>query len=163
MDMTVKEIMSSDVKTINDYNTISEAAEMMLKHDIGFLPVLKSGIPIGVITDRDIILREIATNKEYSTKIEDVMTNNIVYANTDETITEISEKMAYNQLRRIPVIENDKLIGVVTLSDLSRSSKSDDKAKDALKEISKEYFKDTLGFMFDRKEFDNVEVDDYRL
>jgi CBS domain-containing protein len=120
--MKVSECMSRDVKTISPVKSIQEAAKTMRDIEAGFLPVGENDRLIGVITDRDIAVRAIAEGKGPETAIRDIMSEELIYCFDDEDISEVSDKMADQQIRRLPVINRDKrLVGIVSLGDIAQS------------------------------------------
>ena len=121
--MKVRECMCDTVCTCKPETTISEVAKMMSEHHIGCVPVCDHGESIvGILTDRDIILRAIACGKEASnTKVSDIMTTDTTCCREDDEITTVSNLMAKEQVRRIPVTENGKLVGILTLGDFAKN------------------------------------------
>lgn len=115
--MNVKDVMSKEVATCNPQDYVNEVAEQMRTLDIGCLPVLSNKKVVGMITDRDIVTRSVAKN--IKSKVEDVMTKSVISVSPDDTTTEASILMARNQVRRLPVLENDELVGFVSLADLA--------------------------------------------
>ncbi|MCK9910397.1 CBS domain-containing protein, partial [Microbacteriaceae bacterium K1510] len=91
---------------------------------------------IGVITDRDIVIRGIAEKREGSSAIEQVMTRDIILGQPSMTVDEAAKIMAKHQIRRLPVVENGKLVGIVALGDMAVREVHHDEASDALFEIS---------------------------
>lgn len=136
--MKLKEIMTDDVICVSKNTTISEAAKLMKIHDIGSIPVCDNERLVGIITDRDIVIRGIANNTDITNKrCNDVMTNNIEWASSDMDVHKAAEIMSCNQIRRLPVVDNGKLVGIVSLGDLALESKLIDEAGDTLNNISK--------------------------
>lgn len=119
--MKVKECMCEEVCCVKPETNIYEIAKLMEKNHIGCVPVCDNqNCLVGVITDRDIILRSIACDKDVkTTKASDIMTCNVCTCNENDNIVDAENKMATNQIRRIPVVENNKLIGILTLGDLA--------------------------------------------
>lgn len=136
---TVKEIMTQNVNYCSQEDNIYEAALKMKQDDVGMIPVLDSNQSlIGVITDRDIVIRCVAEKRPNSTKVTDVISTHLVTGTQEMTIDEIEELMASEQVRRIPIVENNKLVGVVSLGDLAVRRETDSKAGIALSSISKD-------------------------
>lgn len=136
---TVKEIMTQNVNYCSQEDNIYEAALKMKQDDVGMIPVLDSNQSlIGVITDRDIVIRCVAKKRPNSTKVTDVISTHLVTGTQEMTIDEIEELMASEQVRRIPIVENNKLVGVVSLGDLAVRRETDSKAGIALSSISKD-------------------------
>lgn len=102
---------------------VSEIAKMMQKDDIGAVPVGKNDKLIGMVTDRDIVLRVIAQGRDPAkTKAEEVMTKGIVFCRTNETVEDAIHLMDQKKIRRLPVIdENKRLVGMLSLGDVSHA------------------------------------------
>jgi CBS domain-containing protein len=116
--MRIKEVMSRDVILASPRQTVSEVAQMMAERDIGFMPVGDHDRIVGMVTDRDIVVRGIAAGKGPSTPISEVMTQDVKYCFEDEDIDHVVTNMGENQVRRLPVMNrNKRLVGVVTLAD----------------------------------------------
>lgn len=118
--MKVKDCMCGEVYCVKPETTINEVAKLMEKNHIGCVPVCDNENSIvGMITDRDITLRTVACDKDAkTTKASDIMTCNVCTCNENDTITDAERKMAEYQIRRIPVVDNNKVIGILTFGDL---------------------------------------------
>ena len=135
--MQVKDIMSRNVITIDSNETIDHAAELMRQYDIGILPVIENGKLSGVITDRDIVTRAIAQNKRPdSCPIGDLTSKSMVCANPQQDVSDAAKTMAAQQVRRVPVVDGEKLCGMLSLGDISKNG-CDAEVAQALCEISK--------------------------
>lgn len=119
--MKVKDCMCGDVCCVKPNTKINEIAKLMEKNHIGCVPVCnEEDCIVGVITDRDIILRGIACDKDLkNTMASDIMTCNVCTCNENDSIEQAECKMSENQIRRIPVVDNNKVIGILTLGDLA--------------------------------------------
>lgn len=122
--MKIKDIMNPNPITVSENSSVKDVAELMLKNDIGAVPVTdpESGKIKGILTDRDIILR--CVSKDLNTNAVsagDIMTGNAVTVCPENSVTESARIMAKNQVRRLPVCENGKVVGIVSLGDISRS------------------------------------------
>jgi len=118
--MFVKEIMTTDVKTIRPEDNIKRLAEMMVKNKIGSLVVVEgSGEVVGIATERDIIEDIILLGKSpEEVKVRDVMTKDIITVNPDNSLEEAAEVMVYHKIKKLPVIDKGRLVGIVTATDL---------------------------------------------
>ncbi|MFD2704929.1 CBS domain-containing protein [Salibacterium lacus] len=134
----MKEVMTTDVETCAPDDSVENAAKMMKEHHIGAIPVIQENNLMGMITDRDIVVRCIAEGRSDSSPVKDVMTTNIVTAEPDMDIEEAAKLMASRQIRRLPVVENQQLAGIAALKDLAVDEQTDAKASFALNEISEE-------------------------
>jgi CBS domain-containing protein len=132
----IRDIMSKDLKTVDLRNNVFDVAMLMKNHDIGFVPVVDNGKLIGVVTDRDLVIRGFANKKTDASTIEEVMTKGNRSISPDMSIEDAADQMANQKVRRLTVVENGNLVGVVALADLAVRQLSEDKAGQALSEIS---------------------------
>ena len=118
--MLVKEIMTTDVKTIRPEDNIKRLAEMMVKNKIGSLVVVEgSGEVVGIATERDIIEDIILLGKSpEEVKVRDVMTKDIITVQPDNSLEEAAEVMVNHKIKKLPVIDKGRLVGIVTATDL---------------------------------------------
>ena len=116
----VKDIMKTSVISVDSSMTVKDVAEMMDDAEVGGVVVMENNIATGIITERDIVRRIVAKNKGYSTKLKDVMSTPLITVNSDETIWELAQLMKVKKIHRVPVTNQDKLVGIVTTSDLAR-------------------------------------------
>jgi CBS domain-containing protein len=119
--MLVKDIMSHDVEFVNNENTLQEAAEKMKDLDVGELPIIVGNEAVGVITDRDIVIRGVAHGLVPNVAtVVDAMTEGIIACKEDDTIEEVARTMSSKKVRRMPVMDADgRLSGMVSLGDLA--------------------------------------------
>ena len=123
--MKVKDCMCQDVCSCTPETTIENCAKLMSEKHVGCVPVCNTNQEIvGLVTDRDLILRCIACDKDAKqTPVSDVMTTNICSCTPNDEIEDAENKMAKLQIRRIPVIDNKKVIGIITVGDLTKNNK----------------------------------------
>ena len=136
--MKLREIMTSPVVRIHPEETVAVAARMLEHNNIGSLPVCGSdGRLCGMVTDRDLVTRCLAAGKSpQSTSVREVMTTKIYVGRPDMEVSLAAGLMGREQIRRLPVMENGRLCGLVSLGDLARKEESSYDAADALGEIS---------------------------
>ncbi|WP_040215141.1 CBS domain-containing protein [Clostridium polynesiense] len=135
--MKVRDVMTGDVATLKPEDTVEKAAELMKQHNIGSLPVCDGDKVIGIITDRDITLRSVAEGKSSnSLEVKAVMTSNPVVLEANADINEAAKLMSENQIRRLPIVDNNSIVGMVSLGDIAVEPKLEDNAEEALKNIS---------------------------
>jgi len=129
--------MTTGAKVIHPASTVREAAEKMRDLDVGFLPVCDGYRFIGVVTDRDIVVRGLAEGRDAAQAVADVMSTDVVYCYDDQDVSEAARVMEQHQIRRLLVLDRNKnLAGVVSLGDLATET-SDDRLKgDVLEQIS---------------------------
>lgn len=136
--MKVKDIMTKSVAYINPESTVTEAAQLMQKHNVGSIPVCDQSGLIGMVTDRDIVVRNVAHGRDpQSTPVKNVMTSQVTSATPDMDLSQVSDIMSKNQIRRIPVVENKMLVGIVALGDLAADQRFETEASDSLSDISR--------------------------
>jgi len=125
--MKVKDVMHRGVEWVEPETPITEIARKMLDEDIGAVPVGENDRLVGMVTDRDIVTRGLARVKNYLELVaKDVMSKPIVYARADEDVEDALHIMVKNQIRRLPVIdENKRMTGMLTLGDISEKAGRD--------------------------------------
>jgi CBS domain-containing protein len=137
-ELKVRDIMTKSVAYVNPGTSVVEAAQLMQKHNVGSVPVCDQSGVVGIVTDRDIVVRNVAHGKNpQSTPVSDVMTSKVTTVNPEMDINDISGLMSGQQVRRLPVVENNKLVGIVALGDMAADYRSDSEASEALSDISK--------------------------
>jgi CBS domain-containing protein len=136
--MRVGEIMSRDVVAIGGDATLTEAAELMRKHQIGFLPVVTADMVVGVVTDRDIVVRGLGEGRNpYLTRVWTVMSTKPVWCYDDDVLTDVADILAKNHVRRLVVIDsNNKLAGLVSIDDIAAYMSSDRLLSDLVRHVS---------------------------
>jgi CBS domain-containing protein len=136
--MKVRDKMTTNVTYINPDSTVVEAAQLMQQHNVGSIPVCDQSGVIGIVTDRDIIVRNIAHGKNpQSTTVRDVMTSKVATASPDMDVDDVTKMMAQNQIRRVPVVDNNQIVGMLALGDVATDNRFNVEASEALTEISK--------------------------
>jgi CBS domain-containing protein len=133
--MKVQDIMTTNVECIAPDTSIQEAAERMKSLDVGFLPICEKDRLIGTVTDRDIVIRGIAENRNNQTTARTVMTSDVFYCFENDDVGKCAEHMKERDVRRMLVLDqNKRLVGVVSLGDISKSQS--DAAAETLKDIT---------------------------
>jgi CBS domain-containing protein len=124
--MKVHDAMSAGATIVSASDPIKKAAQIMAEENIGFLPVEEDDRLIGMITDRDIVIRCVAQGKNGTARVRDAMTRDVKYCFEDEDLDDVIDNMADLQVRRLPVMDKDKrLVGVLSLADAARSYSPD--------------------------------------
>ena len=136
--MKICDIMSDKVITIDMDEPVSAAARLLKNHNIGAIPVCgKDGQLRGMVTDRDIVLRCVAGNSDpQTTPVKEIMSRGIITAQPFDDIEKAVQLMSEDQVRRLPVMDNGRIVGIVALSDMARSCNCEMEAAEALSEIS---------------------------
>lgn len=134
--MQIKDVMTKEVDFVAPETQVLEIALKMRESDIGSTPVVENDRLIGMVTDRDIVLRIVADGRDpRSATARAAMSPKVLYCYDDQTVDEVLLNMGHNQVRRVPVVNRAKhLVGVVSLGDLVKASEA--KAGVALNEIS---------------------------
>ena len=135
--MKLKEIMSQTVVKIHPQESVAVAARMLANHNIGALPVCnQDGTLCGMVTDRDLVTRCVASNRSpEKTMVQEVMTGRLVTASPAMDVSVAAYLMGREQVRRLPVVENGKLCGIVSIGDLAGREESSYEAAEALEGI----------------------------
>jgi CBS domain-containing protein len=136
----IRDIMTDNVECCTLLDNVFEVAVKMKELNVGAIPIVDQEKLVGMITDRDIVVRGVAEKHPGSTKVEDIMSSKLVTITADATSQEAAKLMAEHQIRRLPVVEGDKLIGIVSLGDFAIRKLTDDQAKEALTEISEQNY-----------------------
>ncbi|MDD5016879.1 MAG: CBS domain-containing protein [Eubacteriales bacterium] len=134
--MKVKDIMSTDVACLDAGDTIERAAQLMGQYDVGSIPVCDQRRVVGIVTDRDIALRSVATGQTASQSVGDIMSADIAFGSPEMDVHDAARIMSERQIRRLPIVDGGSLVGIVALGDFSVEPELQDNAEWALKNIS---------------------------
>jgi CBS-domain-containing membrane protein len=127
---TVADVMTRGVRTMTPNDSVLQAAQAMDELNVGVIPVCDGDKLVGMVTDRDIVVRGVAQDCELkTTKLADVMSANVRCAKEQDDIDQVLSEMAEAQIRRLPVVDdNQRLVGIVTLGDIAAKNHSGDEA-----------------------------------
>jgi len=118
----VIDIAVKDVKVISEDETVIKAADIMSQHNIGCLVVVKDGKPVGIVTERDMLKKVIVPCLDpRTTKVSKIMSKPLIYGDPDMDIVYAAKYMINNNIKRLPIIDRGKLVGIVTLTDILRA------------------------------------------
>lgn len=136
--MKIRDVMTRDVIRIDPEESVSVAARTLTHYNIGALPVCGGdGRICGVVTDRDLVTRCVASGRNpAATPVRDVMSGNVIWAMPEMDAAAAAMLMGRQQIRRLPVVENGRLCGMVSIGDLARTDENCYDAGDALAQIS---------------------------
>ncbi|MEC1548390.1 CBS domain-containing protein [Bacillus rugosus] len=134
--MKIRDIMTKNVECCEPTASITELAKKMRDSNVGSIPICENGTLQGIVSDRDIVTRCLAES-QMNANASDIMSTDIVSGHPDMSAEEASQLMAEHQIRRLPILENERIAGIVALGDLSVEKDTDQKAGEALSEISK--------------------------
>lgn len=125
--MQLRDITTDSVETLTPTTTLEDAAKMMRERDLGWMPVEDADKVVGIVTDRDIVIRAIASSLDpKTTTVREVMTKNVLSCNIGDDVDDACDLMEREQVRRLVVLDDDgALAGVVTLADLAQRGDED--------------------------------------
>lgn len=141
MNQSIRNLMSSNPVSVTSQQTLQEVAALMEQNDIGAIPVVENGQIRGLITDRDITLRATGQGLQANSLVSECMSGNLTVADVNMDIHEAAQMMAQKQIRRLPVIENEQLVGMLSIGDLATQNIYQNEAGQALSNISIPTFK----------------------
>ena len=134
--MKVQEVMTPNPRTVGPDDTLQQAAQIMRDEDTGVVPVVEDGRVVGVVTDRDIVIRAVADG-EFECTIDDIVSDDVICATPEMTTAEAAELMGEHQIRRLPVTDDDdRLVGIVSIGDLAVKEGRDGRMGETLENIS---------------------------
>ena len=135
--MRIEEIMTTDVETCMPESTLQEVASKMREINVGSIPICEEDRLVGIVTDRDIVIRGIAEQLPGDTAIAEILSEEVITGTVDLTIEEAADLMATHKIRRLPIVGNDRIIGIVSLGDLAiRDDSENHHAENTIIEIS---------------------------
>jgi CBS domain-containing protein len=135
---TVKEIMTPYVESITPEETLQDAAIKMKDMNVGSIPVCVEGTLVGMLTDRDMVVRVLAEGRDYKeVTVSETMTPDIVYCLEDDDTKKATQIMADRQIRRLPVLsQEEKLVGIIALADLATRASEAHASSEVLEQVS---------------------------
>lgn len=136
----VRDVMTADPKTVTEKDSVLDAARIMRDADTGIVPVVNGRQIIGLVTDRDIVVRAIADGKDITNvRINEVMSKQVRTVKEDASVREVLDVMSGAQIRRVPVVNNNnELVGIVSMKDIATEApRADSKVGQAVEEISR--------------------------
>jgi CBS domain-containing protein len=142
--MKISELMTKNPCTVTPDSPVSEAARLMKEEDVGLVPVIERvggaetrGRLVGVITDRDIAIRQVGEGRASDSPVRDVMSSGVRTAAPEDSVESVMALMGREQVRRIPIVdERGSLVGVVAQADLARKARNDGRVEKTVEEIS---------------------------
>ena len=136
--MKVSDLMSTYVTTVPPECSAADAAKIMVNRDTGFVPVCGArGNVLGILTDRDIVTRCVATRMDPAqVKVQELMTRGVISISPEEDVKTAADIMSGEQVRRLPVVEQERIVGILSLADLVHCDLYDMEAAQALTEIT---------------------------
>ena len=134
----VRHIMTAAPKTLRPERTVADAAGLMEQYDVGVIPLAdEDGTLVGLVTDRDLVLRIIAKQQDpRDVRLGDVATRNVITTTPDTNVSDARDLMAENKVRRLPVVKEGKLVGIVALGDIAVADASKRAVGEVLHDVS---------------------------
>ena len=137
MHTSIQEAMTSNPTSVGPTNTAAEAAQIMKAEDIGSLPIVEGDKLVGTLTDRDIAVRVVAEGRDPDeTLVKDVATSSLITVDPEDDFDEAMRQMARHQVRRLAVVRDGRLVGVVAQADVARDA-NEKQTGEVVEEISK--------------------------
>ena len=134
--MNVRDVMTSNPRTVSPDDSIRTAARIMKDEDCGVVPVVENGRAVGIVTDRDIVIRCVAEDGGADRPVREVASGDVVSVGPDDSTHDAEKVMSERQVRRLPVIEGGRLVGIVSLGDIAVKEGRDRRSGDTLENIS---------------------------
>src|SRR5882762_5088588 len=132
--MNIREVMTPNPQCVSPGDSIQNAARIM--RDCDTVPVVENGRPVGIVTDRDIVVRAVADGSQLNRPVREIVSGDIICVTPEMSTREAADLMSEHQVRRLPVIENERLVGIVSLGDLAVKEARDKRIGDTLEHIS---------------------------
>ena len=133
--MDIRDVMTRNPRTVGPGDSIQRAASIMKEVDTGFVPIVENGKVVGVVTDRDIVVRAVAAGS-YDRPVSEIATRDLVSVAPGDSTQRAEELMSDRQVRRVAVVEEGRLVGIVSLGDLAVKEGNDGRAGATLENIS---------------------------
>jgi CBS domain-containing protein len=133
--MNVRDVMTKNPRTASPKDSLEAVATIMRDEDTGVVPLVENGKLIGIVTDRDIVIRCVADGN-FKAKATDASSEDLITVTADMSIADAADLMAEHQIRRLPVVEGERLIGIVSLGDIAVKEGKDKRTGDTLEDIS---------------------------
>jgi CBS domain-containing protein len=135
--MRARELMVKNVITLEKDISVQDAARMMNENGIGCLVAVDNGEIIGILTERDLLRRVLETCKNpKETKVSEIMTKNVIVGDPNMELVEATRLMFQNKVKKLPIVEGDRLVGLITLTDIARATHTDEKTMNMLEALS---------------------------
>jgi CBS domain-containing protein len=133
----IREVMTENPTTCEPSSTIVDCAKVMAKEDVGPIPIVEGNRVVGLVTDRDIVVRAVAEGRDVKqTTVGDIASTNLITVSADDDFSRALELMAQHQVRRLPVVEGDRLVGIIAQADVARAAE-EEQTGEVVQQISK--------------------------
>lgn len=133
----IRDVMTANPTTCGRQDSVADAAKVMAKEDVGPVPIVEGDRLVGLVTDRDIVLRVVAEGRDpRQTTLGEIASTDLVTVSPDEDLDHALKLLAQHQVRRLPVVEDDRLVGLVAQADVARTGR-DEKTGEVVEQISR--------------------------
>ena len=134
---SIRDLMTSNPKTCEKSTSVVDVAKVMAQEEVGPVPVVEGGRLVGIVTDRDLVVRVLAEGKDpNSTTVGDIASSDLTTITPESDLQEALELMAASQVRRLPVVENGELVGIVAQADVARAA-DEEQTGEVVQDISR--------------------------
>ena len=116
--LTISKVMTKSVISVDESTSVNDAAKMMLDANVGSIIIMKNNIPVGIVTDRDFAVKIVAYAYPITTPVKKIMSSPLFSINSDESVRTAADLMHEKQIRKLPVIDNDTVVGMITATDI---------------------------------------------
>ena len=134
--MNIREVMTPNPQCVSPGDSIQNAARIMRDCDTGAVPVVENGRPVGILTDRDIVVRAVADGAQLNRPVREIVSGDVVCVTPEMSTREAEDLMSEHQVRRLPVVDGDRIVGIVSLGDIAVKEARDSRSGDTLEHIS---------------------------
>jgi CBS domain-containing protein len=137
MAKSVRDVMTLGVRTVEPSQSLAEAAKIMKGEDVGSVPVVEDGRLVGIVTDRDIVIRAVAERRDpEAVRVDEIASRDVVTVEAEQDLDDALALMARHQVRRLPVVKQERLVGMLAQADVALEAK-EKKVGETVEEISK--------------------------
>jgi CBS domain-containing protein len=135
--MKIEKLMIKNVITLSADASVYEAVKLMNKNRIGCLVVVSSDEIVGILTERDLLERVLENCRDpKKTGVSEIMTKNVIVGKSDMEVSEATRLMFENKMKKLPIREGNRLVGIVTLTDIARAASMDNETTELIKKLS---------------------------
>jgi CBS domain-containing protein len=134
--MNVRDAMTANPRTLSPNDSIQSAARIMKEENAGSVPIVENGKLVGMVTDRDIVIRAVVEGSPANRPVRDIASGNVISTTPGASIRDAEGLMSKHQVRRLPVVENERLVGIISLGDIAVKEGKDSRTGDTLENIS---------------------------
>jgi CBS domain-containing protein len=134
---TIKDIMTKNVISVGADDSVFEAAEVMSSKQVSCLVIMDGELPIGIVTERDFVRRVVAKKLPLDTKVSEIMSKSLITIDPDASIKEAARLMSSNKIRRLPVVKQNRLVGIVVAADFVRNLGKKSASEEILEDIGR--------------------------